>query len=285
MQLEPRGSFGEVKEMVPVLDTIIKYEFERVEEQEKIFREFFHLNDGTEISSQERSDFIILYRHLLKRVILSLKSNNPSLYTELQEYAGQLQDEEILKDHNQFNLKKLNTLKLVSHDIAHSVGNIINGRFEQERKLYPVFTEKEKNERLPNKIMMEDELYSSLFSFGTSYATHIALAIDSQKYSFTFEEYIESYIARVMGLTIGSIEADLKSQNSRAPHLTQTIILQAEEIAEEIRKNPPAKVVECLRYIWDNRDNHRVLVDLFFKKVGPYIESLKKRKVYDVVEK
>jgi hypothetical protein len=88
-----------------------------------------------------------------------------------------------------------------------------------------------------------------------------------------------------MGLTIGSIEADLKSQNSRAPHLTQTIILQAEEIAEEIRKNPPAKVVECLRYIWDNRDNHRVLVDLFFKKVGPYIESLKKRKVYDVVEK
>ena len=282
MQFEPKNQFGEIKKMVPTLNTVIDYEFERVEEQEEIFREFFHLKNDMKISEQERSDFIILYTHLLKRVFLSLKSNSPSLHPELQDYRAQLEDKELEKDHDQFTFKNFDELRIVSHDIAHSVGNIINGRFESERKLYPIFTEYERGSRLPNKTMMEDELYSSLFSFGSSYNTHIALSIDSQEYSSNFEEYVDSYVGRVMTLTIGSIAADLESEYDQDPNLMHNIRLQAEAIEEEIRKNPPAKVVECLRYIWDHRDNPRVLVDLFFQEVGSYIEKLKEREKYKV---
>jgi hypothetical protein len=61
---------------------------------------------------------------------------------------------------------------------------------------------------------------------------------------------------------------------------TTALRSKAIETAKEIENNPPTKIIEILHYIWEHRDNKRVLADLFFREVGPYIEELKKRDEY-----
>lgn len=45
--------------------------------------------------------------------------------------------------------------------------------------------------------------------------------------------------------------------------------------SNDIESHPDEQLVEMLRYIFENKDNPRVLVDLFFKELGPYIKTLK----------
>ncbi|MBP6888676.1 MAG: hypothetical protein KBC21_03145 [Candidatus Pacebacteria bacterium] len=47
-------------------------------------------------------------------------------------------------------------------------------------------------------------------------------------------------------------------------------------VSNDIESHPDKKLVELLRYVFENKNSPRVLVDLFFKELGPHIETLRR---------
>lgn len=55
---------------------------------------------------------------------------------------------------------------------------------------------------------------------------------------------------------------------------------EARKIGNEIIASPSEDVERMLEYIWEHREEPRVLIDLFFNETRPYIDRLKIRKIY-----
>lgn len=233
------------------------------------------------LSDEEYKDFKIFFLHVAKRII----SANSRKYNGVIEYGRDknidIKNLDNLEDKNVF-------LNLLFHDISHCVGQIAkNGAMTNITAIQPFFRY-EVGKDYNVKEILEDELRG--FMFASSYypsPTGVRSKLNLES-SPTQEEFIKNYLSYTMRIALKDnnsiIDNTFEFPSSENYKKQLEAIKEAKSIADEIVKNPPEDVIKALDYIWKNRDNPRVLADLFFKEVGPYIDELKKRKVYQYID-
>ena len=232
------------------------------------------------ISEEEVQLFRIFFLHVMKRVI----SAHSHKYDGAIEH-GIEDTSKILDLSNLSEEKKSSLFNTLLHDLSHSVGQIAKNDRDglsavQPFLRYPVGSEYNKKE------ILEDELRA--FIFGSFYHPN-PLGVRSKMHletSFTFDDYRRNFLRKSMNGALRDNENLIEIIHPPNAIVSfekiESLTKEAQNIGNEIIAKPPLDVEIALRYIWDHRDNPRVLVDLFFKEVGPYIEKLQERREYSV---
>lgn len=238
------------------------------------------------LTDEELEQFKIFCKHVSKRVINAHSLKNDGVI----EMQGGVTNVEGKRGHETKNLHTMNSnlqvqlFNMVFHDLSHSVGKIMReGEKTSSDPVQPYL----RNLAVPynNKEAIEDELrgfiYGSLYYPSPLYNRtflHLAQAA-------TFEEFKENFIQKTIGAALSDNRSALYDIFQTKPDEYKTLRAlenQAEEIGNEIIKNPPHDVIDSLTYVWEHKDNKRVLVDLFFKQIGEYLAKLQKRKDYRI---
>jgi hypothetical protein len=274
------------------IEKSLELEFGSKEKRKKIFQDFFGLSIYSgkyfgvgdfsdrnelevEITEAEIDDFVIFCKFTVKRILNAQSQKEGGVYTELKKLVD-------LKDF----IELPDIFYLLYHDVSHAVGTIITGRNKiNNNSIVPPFFEFKPGMSINDKEVIEDELYGALFaeleiSHKDNSATKENVILNTLRMSSTFDDFKSIYIQRVMKATQYENEKEARRFRLRGKSFGMTdaeFKSEQEKIIEEIKSNPPQKLIEILQRVWDHRDNPRVLVDLFFKEVGPYIEELKKR--------
>ncbi len=227
------------------------------------FQSFFNVKPG-EYSQKEIEASKIFLSFALKRLMSNqLKDGNSA---------------EKLLDVVRLNLSGgiWDLFSMIWHDTSHVAGVIIRGEKDQYNSKIPPFLKDDGTVKHNNRTVMEDELYSNLLR---DYPNTLPLA----KSSNSFEEFVSNYLKEVMRATY-SLNSKLISEITIEDDEIARLRSEAESIVLDTEQNPPAKVTELLRYIWEHREDPRVLVNLFFEPrfgIPQFIDGLKKRKPYD----
>lgn len=179
------------------------------------------------------------------------------------------------------------TFPVLYHDLSHVAGAVIQGKYAQNSIVPPVLRYKE-GEDTNKQELFEDELYGILWD-NTDYSGR------GKRGNFTtallkeapdIDRFILLYIEGVLAMSFHENEDGITRQVelSTETHLIdeeiQKKLAEANTIVAKIKKNPPQEIIRLLTYVWEHRDNPRVLADLFFQEVGPHIAELQKRKPY-----
>lgn len=277
-----------------IIEDVLAREFRNTESVKELANEFLSVPDGA-LTSEELEQFRVFAIHGLKR----------NLNAQSQKYQG-------LPTKSRWSRKELDLWKISNgydlHDLSHVVGSIIEGRHKTDNPtLVSPFLQRKDQSDFNIEETFIDELYGSmwgvvphLFKKNTNMALyHLAHAETKAEF---IKEYIEDTTMRSYYTNEEIIEQKVSKEKERLSFrkigkvLRQAVSLEkpgvtsyshlkearskAKRIIENIRENPPEKAVELLTYIWEHRENPRVLADLFFREVGPYTENLQKRKVY-----
>jgi len=169
------------------------------------------------------------------------------------------------------------------HDIAHAAGLVLNGTVaETQDSLIPIFFRHEVKEDFNKREIMEEELWAYIFfKVGTAgtyenFTRHILAETSS------FEEFSSAFIMRCMtNIRRDNSSLFYQGELSEEEHRDRyTAPEEGEKIIESILQHPPELFLKTLHIIWENRNNPRVLAELFSHNVGPYIQKLKQRKMY-----
>lgn len=236
--------------------------------------------DSNLLTEEEVEQFRVFFIHNTKRILnaYSHKENGIQLKLILSALTG--------------NTEK--TFPYLFHDLAHTVGMIASKQYkEQENSTVPSFLKKVPGYDYNDNVSFEEELYTGLLS-ETQHTIQVGnivkvvnmpTAIAALQKANTFEEYKQNYIEDLTERTLGENELVIKdSLRSEKKRYREEAQRQQEtygyDIAKKVESAPPEELIRLLTYVWDHRDNPRVLADLFFKEVGPYITELQKRKGY-----
>lgn len=179
------------------------------------------------------------------------------------------------------------TFPVLYHDLSHVAGAVIQGKYAQNSVVPPVLRYKE-GEDVNRRELFEDELYGVLWDktnyMGTGQMENFTL--HALKQASNIDSFILLYIDGVMKMSFNENEDGVTRQVelSTEIHLIDEKInkklAEANTIVAKIKNNPPQEIIRLLTYIWEHRNNPRVLADLFFQEVGPHITELQKRKPY-----
>jgi hypothetical protein len=169
------------------------------------------------------------------------------------------------------------------HDMSHAAGIIIQGKTEEnDNSIVPPFLKYKNSFEFNRKELLEDECYGDLWGYDPD--EMLDLAKDSPSLEVFIKEYVQGCLQESLESNKTQVKAFVKNQNisyrSNRKKLIQELGTGAEAIIAEIAANPPQEIVRLLTYIWEHRENPRVLADLFFQEVGPYLSELQKRKAY-----
>jgi hypothetical protein len=220
------------------------------------------------LTKEEVADFTLFARRAIKRI--------------LNAFQHKYKDPTWTKD-------SINARSLF-HDVSHAAGMIASGKYkQQDNSIVLPFLHTPLGEDFSNREFMEDELYGILWNVIQIDKKPGQYVLKTLRESSTESEFIKAYVEGVMSAAVGAnrnhiyrrlaaVRKDLSPEELEQE--TTALRSKAIETAKEIENNPPTKIIEILHYIWEHRDNKRVLADLFFREVGPYIEELKKRDEY-----
>lgn len=189
---------------------------------------------------------------------------------------------------------------LLTHDTAHVFGEILQGK----KSLASPFFRYQKNQENNKTEVVESEIYAALFqseefspkeilfdSSGTRKAwvdrfSKESKITESDKQDFSvdkitsFEVFQKFFCTKVLRDVIRYENAE--SAKSLVGEANNGLFYQEpfdklmkeyDRVAGSIIANPPAKLTECLRYVWDHQKNldgtpnERVLVDLFMTQM------------------
>lgn len=238
-----------------------------------------HGYTGELITDDEVRKFAVFVKHVGKRVMSA----------HFQKFGGSDLAEKIIPPKKLQELSESDTFQLFGvlfHDLSHSVGWIAQNKNQTNKS--PVQPHLTTTNNLNYTPSIEDELRG--FIFGSLYypypsgnrsKLHILEAN-------TYEEFEYNYLDHTLNAALRDSNNAYEEERHEDIGTSEgwdrfyNFKKEGERIKEEIMKNPPKDVIKNLKYIWEHRDEDRVLVNLFFKEIGPYIESLEKRKDYAV---
>jgi hypothetical protein len=221
------------------------------------------------LTEEELADFKIFATRAIKRVLNALANKNPRGW----------ESDKI-------------SLRFLFHDVSHVAGAIACGRHKEAgtaNSVVPPFFSTELGEDYSKRELLEDELYGVFWS--TLHRNNIPHqpVLSTLSKSQTEEEFISRYVRDVMDAALSVNKTHIQANLTLTrPELTgkereeelSRLLEVAKVYAEQIQAHPPQKIVDMLHYVWEHKDNPRVLADLFFQEVGPYIEQIKKYSEY-----
>ncbi len=251
-------------------------EFESPERLKWTAEYFFGTNyDPGLLSAEELEQFKVFSHFGLKRILNAEMQRTPGTLMHL---------DRVLHDPEKHHLTSAE-FRLAMHDLSHLAGCVINGRYEiNQNSPLPPFYEFREFHEFNNKEVMENELYG--FLWGT-YFRYKEFTLDKLHGDLTQEQFIEKYLTDCMEETLRENHASVLHYMERKKmpirergNFSWNKQEDARRIADEIIANPPDDLVRMLTYTWEHKENPRVLADLFFKELGPYIDGLQKRKTY-----
>jgi hypothetical protein len=233
------------------------------------------------ISKQEQEDFRIFFLHVVKR-ILSAHSRK---------YEGALEHSYNKREAITSLTESKNIPIIFStlfHDLSHSVGQIIKNKDFQGGTVVQPFLRHPIDEDYNKKENIEDELRG--FIFGSLYYP-MPTAVRSKLHltkSHTFEEFRGNFLKSTIKAALTDNNELITRYHDHHPRNfslerfeeQNNLESEAKKIADEIISSPPEDVERMLEYIWEHREESRVLIDLFFNEIKPYIDRLKARKIY-----
>ncbi len=260
-----------------VVEAIIAAQFENKEKLRENALQFFALEtkEGEEILSEnELREFGVFATHATKRIVRA----------ESRKYDGKFGNSHLgaianLSPH----AEDPYLIGPLLHDIAHAAGLVLNGTVtETQDSLVPIFFRHEIKEDFNEREIMEEELWAYIFfKVGTggtygNFTRHILAETSS------FEEFSSAFIMRCMtNIRRDNSSLFYQGELSEEEHRNRyTAPEEGEKIIESILQHPPELFLKTLHIIWENRNNPRVLAELFSHNVGPYIQKLKQRKTY-----
>ena len=234
----------------------------------------------TLLTQEELEKFVIFIKHVGKRVTsaYSQKFDGVTLNKKLINVTE-------LKDVD--NGTKSLFFNNLFHDLSHSVGQI--ARHGASTNITPVqpYLRQKPDQNFNVREHLEDELRGFMFGslyHPSPYTNRIKIHLEQSR---TYEEFKTNFIEKTIRAAIDDNESAFNAtydfgNMERMEFFDKRDAFEEEQkrLQEEIVANPPEDVLRNLEYIWAHRDNPRVLVDLFFKEIDPYIENLKKRKAY-----
>lgn len=258
------------------VEKLLEKEFNDKQKLEQYAKNFFHI-DVEDLSEEELQKFKIFAVHAIKRI----------LNADSQKYDGL--DFRLLATDLGAGLTSGFAFPAITHDLAHAAGMILSDRYKKEgNSIVPPFFKIKKGFETNNQKLFEDELYAGIWSVVYKQHAEINVLLEAARSTHTFEEFIAKYTQNNLAPTLNHNKDALYSvaRKNKVSWGKDTWMFitskhkEARDLAAVIQKNPPADLIKILSYVWENRENPRVLADLFFKEVGPYIEGLQKRKVY-----
>jgi hypothetical protein len=235
-----------------------------------------------ELTPDELADFTIFFLHVSKRVI--------SAAARKRETSAKAKSEEEISITDLATLdssKKAVFLSHLFHDVSHSVGQIARtGALTNNTAVQP-FLRYESGKDYNSRELLEDELRGFIFaSYYYPYPNQVRSKMHLDE-NDTEKDFIKSFVRSTIKAAtrdnIHLIDEALPSFSLEAFRKRRVLEKEGKELAEDIIANPPQDVINSLHYIWEHKDNPRVLVDLFFMQIGPYIDALKKRKDYSQI--
>jgi hypothetical protein len=239
------------------------------------------------LSEEELQLFKIFCKHVGKRVIISGVDNvGKSLHITKKGVPQQVEDfdtKDIVDNHLFFST--------LFHDLSHSVGQI--AKHGNETRVTPVQPFLRERLEFPynKREHLEDELRGFIFGsfyYPSPFANRSKLHLQK---SNDYESFKQNFLSATLRASLDSNreaitearETSLRKDQYESVNWfdkQQELEEEAEKIAKDIIKNPPEDVIRNLEYLWEHRDNPRVLVDLFFKEIVMYLEKLKHRGDY-----
>ena len=129
--------------------------------------------------------------------------------------------------------------------------------------------------------VFEEELFATIFA----YHYFLKNNLSSLK---TFADYVDLNMQLTVGSHRDNLKAYAKAQgildkqrqgDNRVYHdFMELEMAKAHKTTEDIKSDLPPVFLDMMRFIYDNGRDPRVLVLLFFKYCGPFIQDLKQRK-------
>ena len=252
------------------IESVLKNEFGNDHMLNQHIENFFSV-PGNQLTADEKRKFAIFAVHTGKRVLNAESQKVGGIRKRLERaYVART---------------SYDAFPLLTHDIGHATSRIINKR--EDNIITPIFLTYKEGFNFNNQQLFEDELYGGMWGqvpygkneqeISENVALHyIETAPDKESF---IRLCIEDNMTRTLAGAQGLI-AEEAERIKEDPVVTQKKYKTAEDMIKRIEANPPAKIVEMLTYIWDHKENPRVLADLFFQELGPYIEQLQKREIY-----
>jgi hypothetical protein len=198
------------------------------------------------------------------------------------------------------------------HDIAHVFGELVRGNTSSPVGPFLKFPENQENN---DRDTIESELFAALLEAShwsakemlnprmrskktEDYKGELSRGEKKElkKEDINFEEYVKVFVTHLLRVSVrnenkktalklvGGVSREDSMREKVRKHLRYLKHMKAyDAIADDLIANPPARLVECLRYVWDHQANpdgtanQRVLVDLFFDRMGPLLEKLRIR--------
>lgn len=235
------------------------------------------------LTQEEKASFALFFTHVGKRILDAYfnKYNN--------HFATSIGNNDIVTVEDLPSLTPKKTrllLDILLHDMSHSFGTFVNSDTPFPKTTKSPFLLTKKGGEINNTEIMVNEFFGFIFSTpyfaqGASYGNRIKAHFEK---ALSYEVFKHNFFERLKGVIL--------SDNSRLIHekgqedFTYFIgkgydeMKSATTIADEAIEIMKNKYDYILTYLWDNRENPRVLIDLFFQEVGPYIARLRERKAY-----
>ncbi len=258
----------------PSIEGLIKREFGSPERLRSSAAQFL-VTDPTLLTEEELIKFKIFADHGAKRILNAQSQKDGGIKMKLFLTKIGIPVEYSL------------AFPVLFHDLSHIAGSIILERHTRGNKsiVPPVFKFKHGNDTNRHELFA-DELYGILWDKIAHEETPSNYTMACLKKAKTLQDFIDSYVNGVLEASLNENTGVLESHAEHTKPIDQIDEYldekeyEAEELADDIRKNPPDEIIRLLTYVWNHRDNPRVMADLFFKEITPYIEGLRKRKVY-----
>ena len=292
-QREVSDAKASKKELQRDINFLLDDYFESRERSMNIAREFFGLGDGVIITEEELNDFVVFAKYSLKRVWQYMQSGQDGFVNKVKSIkAVTLEDIDLELKDNVYARNPMSDMLIIDnlgelalHDMSHMVGVLARHGFSHDGYgIAPIlgrydFEEVIKDENIMRKVF-EEELFSGIFAYHYFSKNNLP----SIK---TFFNYVDLSMQLTLGSHHNSLKAYVEAQgildtqgknNNTYNNFIELEMMKAYKITEGIKHNLPVVFSDMMKFIYDNREDPRALVLLFFKYCGPFIQDLKQRK-------
>ena len=217
-----------------------------------VLKKYFEIEDLNLVSREEQIDIYIVLSHMMKRSINWLRQFDDVSNKPLLSNKDNLNDKQFLSGIGWF---------LPIHDAIHGVCRYIKdpeNTANDSKRFVPAPFRIRYTWLNDTREMIEEEILAWIWLPKQMKQNIVGYAnlLDNGG-TMTFWEYCIS------------VEYP-KNPEKKQPNYT--------DLLDEIKKNPHPKLIEMYTYFWENRDNPRVLLDLFLRETQLLVEQLKRRK-------
>ncbi len=238
---------------------------------EGVLHAFFDVYSNVDLglTQEQRKDISMVMNFFMKRSLNSYRQwNSPN-------------DELCWYDDGDF-LSQYGSSGMI-HDLSHAISRYIRNPWNQIdwQKFTPTIFYYEDRWFIEYREPIDEELFAFLWHkiFPKRHTMAKQVVWSSRDISDFYRKYLWEFLENTPVYPLyNRNSSEYIDQLSRADRLS--LIERNTVTMNDLIVNPDPKLLELLQYIFDNQDNPRVMVDLFFREMDPLIEKLKKREPY-----